>query len=359
MDKKDKEILITIDKMQLFSPSTFLKLLEYFKSVRNIWNAPKQTLRQCGLIKEKEINIYFDQKKIIEPFGIVKTLSEKNINAVSLFDADYPEKLKNISDPPIVLYIRGALNFEPKIPAIGIVGSRKATLDGRIITKEIAATLARTGMVIVSGLAEGIDSEAHRGCLEARGKTIAVLGTPIDRIYPAHNLALASKILTTGGTIVSEYPPGIRTQRYHFVGRNRIIAALSDGVLLVEAAEKSGALITADFALDFGKDVYSVPGSPLSLNSKGTNNLIKMGAKPVTRAEDILEDYILPTNQTSKEQDLSDEERELLSALITPLGIEKLAMQLNQPISKISVLISCMELRGQIKNINGVIYPSK
>jgi len=228
-----------------------------------------------------------------------------------------------------------------------------------MITNEIATTLARAGMVIVSGLAEGIDSEAHRGCLEGGGKTIAVLGTPIDRIYPSHNITLANKILDTGSTIVSEYPPGIITQRYHFVGRNRIIASLSDGVLIVEAAEKSGALITADFALDFGKDVYSVPGSPLSLNSRGTNNLIKTGAKPVTSANDILEDYILLTNQNSKTQELSDAERELISALITPLDIEKLAIELNRSISKISVLVSSMELKGQVKNINGVIYPSK
>lgn len=208
-------------------------------------------------------------------------MKKNNIDIISIEDKQYPYILKEIYDPPICLYIRGnkeILNNK----SISIVGCRKATDYGRKVARDFAYNISKQDINIISGLAIGIDSEAHLGAVEANKKTIAVLGNGLDTIYPKENINLSQKILDSGGTIISEYPLGTKPKKENFPARNRIISGMSNGLLVVEAKEKSGTLITVDFALEQGRDVFVVPGNIVSENSAGTNDLIKQGAKLVT-----------------------------------------------------------------------------
>lgn len=208
-------------------------------------------------------------------------MKKNNIDIISIEDKQYPNILKEIYDPPICLYIRGnkeILNNK----SISIVGCRKATDYGRKVARDFAYNVSKQDINIISGLAIGIDSEAHLGAVEANKKTIAVLGNGLDTIYPKENINLSQKILDSGGAIISEYPLGIKPKKENFPARNRIISGMSNGLLVVEAKEKSGTLITVDFALEQGRDVFVVPGNIVSENSAGTNDLIKQGAKLVT-----------------------------------------------------------------------------
>ena len=209
------------------------------------------------------------------------------LETITINDRCYPMQLKQIYDAPKKLYVRGNKEILGGF-GIAIVGCRDNTKYGEIITKNLAYNLAKNGVNIISGLAKGIDSFAHIGAIYAKGRTIAVLGNSIDSIYPKENEIIAQKIIEYGGAIISEYPIGSKIEKKNFPARNRIISGLSKGVIVVEAKEKSGSLITADFALEQGRDVYAVPGSITSSNSVGTNNLIKDGAIPVTSYEDVL-----------------------------------------------------------------------
>jgi len=206
----------------------------------------------------------------------------------TLKDKNYPGLLKEIYDPPEKLYVEGNLSPEEKYP-LAVVGTRRPSEYGKRVATELVKNLARLGLTIISGLALGIDGLAHEAALKVGGRTIAVLGSGIDIIYPASHKKLAEDIIKSGGVIVSEYPPGTSPSKLTFPARNRIIAGLSLGTLVIEAPERSGAMITARFALEQGRDVFAVPGSISNLNSAGCNKLIKMGAKPVTRSEDVLE----------------------------------------------------------------------
>lgn len=215
---------------------------------------------------------------------------QHNVGIISIQDEEYPQMLKNIYDPPTSLYIIGnkkILNND----SIAIIGCRECSQYGKNVAQELAYNIAKQEINIVSGLAKGIDSEAHYGSILAGGKTIAVLGNGLDTIYPSENIKLAKKILQTGGAIISEYPLGEKPQKQNFPERNRIVSGMSAGIIVVEAKEKSGTLITVDHALEQGRDVFVVPGNINSENSKGTNDLIKQGAKPITSYQDILQEY--------------------------------------------------------------------
>lgn len=215
-------------------------------------------------------------------------MKKNNIDIISIEDKQYPNILKEIYDPPICLYIRGnkeILNNK----SISIVGCRKATDYGRKVARDFAYNISKQDINIISGLAIGIDSEAHLGAVEANKKTVAVLGNGLDTIYPKENINLSQKILDSGGAIISEYPLGIKPKKENFPARNRIISGMSNRLLVVEAKEKSGTLITVDFALEQGRDVFVVPGNIISENSAGTNDLIKQGAKLVTDWRECIE----------------------------------------------------------------------
>lgn len=230
-----------------------------------------------------------------------------NFKTIELDDKDFPILLRAIPNPPKQIYLRGALPA-PETPVIAIVGTRKATQAGIGIAEEIAAGLARAGMVVVSGLAMGIDAAAHRGALQARGRTMAVLGNGINEIYPAQNERLAEEILETGGAIISEYPPDEPSFRGNFIARNRIVSGLSVAVVVVEAPLRSGALATAGFAAEQGRNAFVVPGPVTHPNYAGSHELIRDGAILATKTEDILEDLGLLQEVGIRKQEVGVEE---------------------------------------------------
>ncbi len=288
--------------------------------------------------------------------------AEKNsIRIITCLDDEYPERLKNIYQPPPVVYIRNSLI---KSPSLGVVGTRKATPYGKNAVSHIIPGLVSQGVSIISGMAYGIDYYAHRVCLENGGYTAAVLGTGMDIVYPSQNQALYDMIIKQNSCLVSEYPLGYTPTRYSFLQRNRIISGLSDGILVVESKERGGALSTANFALEQGKDVFSIPGSIFSLQSAGCNNLIKQGAVPVTDHEDIL--FAMRNNiniqeafkETKKEtRSITEEEAlvlELMDMGIT--GFESLMDRLSFDIGYLYNLLFDLERKGYIRREAGNRY---
>lgn len=222
----------------------------------------------------------------------LKFMKENNIEIISIEDKEYPVLLKNIYNPPINLYIRGNKNILNNL-SIGIIGCRDFSEYGKNIAEKFSYYISKNNINIISGLAYGIDSFAHIGAIMAKQRTIAILGNGLDTIYPKENIKIANKILELDGAIISEFPLGTRPQKINFPSRNRIISGMSKGILVVEAKEKSGTLITVDFALEQGRDVFVIPGNIDSENSVGTNELIKQGAKLVTDWKEIVEEYLV------------------------------------------------------------------
>lgn len=262
-----------------------LKLLELYKTPEEIYKLTKEELMNINGIGEAIANdIMISKNEEILNYHI-KYMKENNIKIININEREYPQALKEIYDPPISLYVKG--NIEKlNNKNIGIVGCRECTTYGKKSAEYFAYNLSKQNINIVSGLAKGIDSYAHLGSLNT-GNTIAVLGNGLDIIYPKKNLELANEIIKRGGTIISEYPCGTKPDKMKFPARNRIISGISSGIIVIEAKEKSGTLITVDFALEQGRDVFVVPGNINSINSVGTNDLIKQGARLVTTYEDI------------------------------------------------------------------------
>ncbi|NCO25237.1 DNA-protecting protein DprA [Candidatus Parcubacteria bacterium] len=281
------------------------------------------------------------------------------IQTIKKSSRNYPEILKEISDAPKQLYVRGNLPKDHNLN-FAIVGTRAASDYGRTLTFKIAKELAELGFNIVSGLALGIDTQAHLGALEGKGRTTAVMGSAIDdnSIYPSENLNLVKKIISSGGAIISEYEPGTKSEIWFFPERNRIISGLSRGVLVVEAPEKSGALITARVALEQNREVFAIPGSIFSKNSIGTNNLIKSGAKMVTTVDDILEELNLTELKTEKrigkEENLTEEEKIILKIIEKePIHTDKICKISKMAAGQVLSIVSVLEIKGIIKNIGG------
>lgn len=281
-------------------------LLEYFGKPENILNAPAEKLSAiCGIGEKITAKITsLKNEDLTKEFALVKKFGLK---IITLYDNDYPVNLKNIPGAPLVLYIKGELKPEDKL-SIGIVGSRRATFYGLANAQNFASELAAEGFTIVSGMARGIDTNAHIGALKAGGRTIAVIGSGFGYLYPCENEELAEKI-SRSGAVISEFPIDTLPLKQNFPRRNRVISGLSLGVLVAEAARNSGALITADFALEQGREVFAIPGKIDSGNSFGTNEMIKQGAKLVSCADDILEEFIQPLNKKSSIKETVKAER--------------------------------------------------
>jgi len=283
----------------------------------------------------------------------------ENIKQINISDKDYPEILKEIHNPPKSLYVRGDFDEKDKI-AIGIVGTRNYTSYGKQVALNIAGDLAEAGITIVSGLAKGIDTFAHQAALEKGGRTIAVLGSAVDysSVYPSCNKKLADKI-TKSGAVISEYAPGTKSEIYFFPQRNRIVSGLSLGVVVIEAPEKSGALITATCALEQNREVFAVPGSIYSKNSVGTNKLIQIGAKLVNSANDILDELNLPLlKEKSKNFKPETKEEEILVSIITrePVHLDEIVKQSRLNSALASSTLIMLELKGIVKHQGGGYY---
>lgn len=275
---------------------------------------------------------------------------------IALQDKEYPAILKEIHDPPKELYIKGEITNQDKV-AIAIVGTRKFTQYGKQVAYDISGNLAKLGITIVSGLARGIDAFAHEAALESGGRTIAVLGSGLDResFFPSSNWSLSEKIAKQGA-VITEYPFGTRGTNFTFPQRNRIVSGLSLGVVVIEAPEESGALITASLALEQNREVFAVPGNIYENNSQGTNKLIKMGAKLVTGIEDVLEELNL-THLLSAEKKINykpenKEEKIVLSLLsIKPVHIDEIIKQSKMPASSVNSTLMILELKKVVKNL--------
>jgi len=280
------------------------------------------------------------------------------INKISINDKKYPKLLKKIPNSPKTLYYRGEIKNEEN--CFAIVGTRLCSAYGKQVALEIAGDLAEAGLTIVSGLAPGIDTFSHLAVVERKGRTIAVLGTGIDEksIYPQSNLKLAQKILETGGCLISEYPPETPGSNFTFPQRNRIISGLGLGILVVEAKEKSGALITAEWAKKQGRKIFAIPGPIHSLNSKGCHYLIKQGAKLVENANDILEELNLPLKELSSfyEGETKEENLILVALKEESLYIDKIIEKTKLSAAEVASTLAVLEIKGKVRNLGGNVY---
>ena len=286
----NKKYLVWISSLGI-GQKRLTELLKKYKSLKEIWNAKKEDLMEIYGIGETIAKKLTDNSYKEEINKTVEKMLEQKISIITIEDTEYPNNLKNIYDKPLVLYVKGNKEILKEF-SIAVIGCRECSNYGKNVAKNIGYSLAKHNINVISGMAKGIDTYSHIGCMEAQGKTIAVLGNGLDYVYPKENIKIYNEIIETGGAIISEYINGTRPSKMNFPARNRIISGLSDGVIVVEAKEKSGTLITVDFALEQGKDVFIVPGNITSNNSRGTNNLIKQGAKLITCMEDVLEEYV-------------------------------------------------------------------
>ncbi len=353
--------LHALNKIDGIGPQKLKTLLTTFGTAENAWKADLATLRKVLSVDKLPEKIFFERQNI-NPNLEWEKIEKAGIDVIAFTSPAYPRLLKEIHNPPYLIYTRGKLVFN-EIPAIAIVGSRKFSNYGEQLANVFARDLAKAGFVIISGLALGIDAISHRGALEARGKTIAVLGGGIDNksIYPRANYNLAQEIIASNGLIMSDYPPETSASATTFPARNRIIAGLSLGTLVIEAGEKSGTLITAKMSLESNREVFAIPGSIFSPTSIGTNNLIKSGAKIVTCVQDILEELNLFQNLEAKQAILKlpgNAEEELLLKILSdiPLHIDNIAKSANITVAKISSTLTMMEIKGWVKNLGGQNY---
>lgn len=354
--------LIYWNALALFSKFDARKLKQIadaFPSMKTAWQSPVFEFIKAG-IEEKIAQEFADWRQKIEPEKEWEKLLKEKINVLTIKDENYPQLLKEIYDPPAIVYAKGEIKKEEKYP-LSVVGTRKMTPYGRQACEELVRDLTRAGLTIISGLALGIDGLAHKTALKEKGRTIAVLGGGIDRetLYPKLHQDLAKKIVDNGGAVISEYPVSFYPTKYTFPTRNRIIAGLSLGTLVIEAPIESGALITAKFALEQNREVFAVPGSIYSKNSTGCNWLIKLGAKPVTWAKDVLEAFNLDvaTAAESKIVAQTQEEEILLKYLSKePTHVNKLIELSGLPPTQVLATLSLMELESKIKNLGGGNY---
>ncbi len=336
--------LVALHLTNRLSPKKFQKLLKQYKDPKKAWEAKADAS--------------------LNPEKYLEEITKKGIKILTIFDQDYPELLKQIYDPPVVLYYLGKFP-DPDLPKVAVVGSRKATEYGKIITKQLVSGLVQNGVVIVSGLARGIDTIAHETAVEHKGYTIAVLGSGLSKIFPHENTKLVQSIVEGEfGAVISEFPPDTDALPFNFPLRNRIIAGLSQAVLVTEAAEKSGSLITARLGLEAGRDIFAVPGQITSWVCQGTNQLIKNGAFLATSHQDILEvlgisNSIDQSKKVSQAKNLTKLELSLLAALKNEQKhIDILCRELKIDSSIASSNLIKMELFGLVKNLGSGIYIS-
>ena len=338
-------------------PVTFKKLLSHYRDPASVFRAPLGELSAAegvGRKKAKNIKNFSGWSEVDRQ---VKQLDLCNARAVTFRDADYPSMLRQADDAPVLLYVKGPIVEEDKF-AIAIVGSRKLSPYGKLVTERLSSELSRSGFTIVSGMARGIDSVAHTNSITSGGRTIAVLGSGIDRAYPPENRGLMERIAASG-YVVSEFLCGTGPDKENFPRRNRLISGLSMGVLVVEAAAGSGALITARSALEQNREVFAVPGDITSPNSAGTNELIKKGAKLIQKSDDIIEELapVLRGYVKAKEKlkvDITEEEKKLCDILSgEPVHIDTLSRELSLSSAATLATLLSLEIKGIVRQVDG------
>ncbi|SHI90699.1 DNA protecting protein DprA [Malonomonas rubra DSM 5091] len=334
------------------------KLQHQFGSFTDALRASPVQLEHAGLSAKVISQIPAKNDRAF--LSICDRLDKLQVRLISFWDAEYPPLLRHIHDPPALLYLRGQI---PEQDCFAIVGSRRATPGGLQLTHKLAGDLAEYDICIVSGLARGVDSAAHRGAIDRNGKTIAVLGCGVDYIYPPENSCLYME-MAENQAIISEYAPSTQPLAGHFPGRNRIISGLSKGVLIVEAAEKSGSLITGDFALEQGRELFATPGAVQSPTSQGVNRLLKEGAQLVTEADDILQN-LWPSRLTRKQRQQDNQfAKQLTGAALKlyqqlghePLHIDEIGRKCGLTPMEVSAILLDLELQGGVQMLPGNSY---
>lgn len=359
----DREAYIALNMIEGLGPVTVRALIDALGSPSAVFDPELSDLRMVKRMGDKLSEAILTQRTQVDPLEEIEKAAALGVRIITPLDDEYPSVLKTIHDPPLALYVHGKI--EPRDRhALAIVGSRKCTHYGLSVADRLSYQLAQTGFTVVSGLARGIDTAAHEGALKAKGRTIAVLGSAIDQLYPPENAELADAIAQSGA-VISEYPFGRPADRQTFPYRNRIISGLSMGVVVVESGGKSGSLHTADAAAEQGRSVFAVPGRIDSPASKGTNRLIKNGAKLVDNVDDILEEFelLVPPGQFEKplnaslarpEVPLSGDEQALVKALWEEaLDVDSLARAAGLPSGRVSALLIGLEMKRVVKMLPG------
>ena len=350
--------LMWLSRVDGFGFKRVNQLLEHFGSAEALWHAEPEELKAVHGLSEKMAELLISSRDENQLNDWIIELEEKGIEFYSYWHPRYPRLLREIADPPLGIYVKGELP-DDDIDTVAIIGARKCSRYGATVAYDIAKELGKTNVIIVSGMARGIDSEGHRGILDGGGKTIAVLGCGVDICYPPENKELMERIVENG-CIISEFAPGMPAMPGNFPSRNRIIAGLSKMVVVVEAGKKSGTLITADLALDYGRDVFVVPGNVTSALSKGTNELIKQGCPIITEGNDILialgiaykeEEKVKFKNKVA--ENISAEEKEIYDLIEAdaPISAETLCRKLHKDIQDVQYILSLLELSGYIVKI--------
>ena len=378
MDLEEKKYWVGFSVFEGIGPLRFKLLLDYFGSAKNGYSASEKELLSVGL-SEKLVLKFLDFRKNFDLDSYLLRLDKLGIKAICSEEESYPKLLKEIVDKPAVLYVKTQDAEGPATiftnfngagktqnifgnEAIAVVGTRKVTGYGRQVTEMITEGLVAAGLVVVSGLARGVDKISHETALGNNGLTIAVLGCGLDLVYPTEHQGLAERIIESGGAVISEYPLGVPAMPGNFPARNRIISGLSLGVVVTEAAEDSGSLITASNAAEQGREVFAVPGPITSPLSFGTAELIKKGAKLVRGVNDILEELGIKGKAKGVEEigELGTEERMLFDLLQNEnLHIDEICRRTQTDSAKIGALLSIMEIKGIIKNFGEGVYGLK
>ena len=357
--KSDLPYYIALAAAPGIGPAKFKILRKFTKSAREVWvEEPKILIKILG---EKTARGFLKYRDSLNPQEYLDKVRSKNIGVLIIEDKNYPKLLKEIADPPPVLYVRGELSPKFFKKVIAVVGTRKMTNYGKEVTEVLVRDLVAAGFTIVSGLAYGVDSYAHRVTIGNGGKTVAVLGGGIDRIYPRENEALAKEIENGNGAVISEFPIGMDSMPGNFPARNRIISGLSHGVLITEAGDRSGSLITAGQAGEQGREVFAVPGPILSKLSQGPSSLIKQGAKLVTNVNDILEELNLDvrykTEDVSEVEGDNEEEEKIIEIIKSGVThVDQITRQSKLPAAKVGSTLSLMEIKGKVRSSGSGSY---
>ncbi|HSO27174.1 MAG TPA: DNA-processing protein DprA [Anaerolineales bacterium] len=339
-------------------PARLRLLLDAFGDVKSAWDAAPANLADAGL-PAGVVEAVVDTRRQLSLEAVGERIARLGIQVLTWEDEAYPRRLAEIDNPPPVLYLRGELLPEDAWAA-AIVGTRRMTAYGRQVTEELAGRLAAAGATVVSGLARGVDGVAHRAALDAGGRTLAVLGSGVDRIYPPEHRRLADELIQNGA-LISEYPPGAAPEAANFPPRNRIVAGLSKAVVVVEAGERSGALITATFAAEQGHEVFATPGGIYAPQSRGTNRLIQQGARPLLDPQDLLDELGLdevPAYRAARQALPGDAIQAQLYELLgkEPLHVDELRARAGLPIDQVSAALTMMELKGLVRPVGGMQY---
>lgn len=354
---KNQAFLIAMHSIEGLGPIRIKKILQFNPDPKDAWNTHSKDLLQLGIPKSVVENLVRERSKR-SPEDELEKIIIKGIKFVTLFESHYPQELKEIYDPPLVIFYLG--EFPQNKRAMGVVGSRKITSYGKIVTEKMTSQLCEAGFVIVSGLARGVDTVAHLTAIKSSGKTIAVLGGGLNNIFPSENLNLVKQIADGFGAVISEYPPDFPSLAGNFPARNRIIAGLSKAVLVTEAAEDSGSLITAHQALEGGKEVFAVPGPITSSTSLGCAQLIKNGAKLTTSINDILEEFGLKSGKIPSKDELlslTEAEKTILSCLDNESKhIDQIVRELSSTSANISGTLLKLEISGIVRNVGNGVY---